>query len=100
MKLKLKTILTSMKAEVSLQGKYRLNKNSMEPPMMATAAKSYLQVHLCEGTSKALPPRRCLSTSAESFNASIFETGDKRSPTDKLVISNNNLEHFTRKERN
>ena len=28
MKLKLKTILMSAKAEVSLQGKYRLNKNS------------------------------------------------------------------------
>ena len=41
--LKLKTILMSAKAEVSLQGKYRLNKNSIKPPMAATAAKSYLQ---------------------------------------------------------
>ena len=43
MKLKLNTILTSAKAEVSLQGKYGLNKNSVEPPMTATAVKSYLQ---------------------------------------------------------
>ena len=41
--LKLKTILMSATAEVSLQGKRRLNKNSIKPPMAATAAKSYLQ---------------------------------------------------------
>ena len=37
MKLKLKTMPMLAKAEVSLQGKYRLN-NSVEPPMTATAA--------------------------------------------------------------
>ena len=42
MKLKLKTILMSAKAEVSLQGKYRLNENSIKPLMTATAGKSYL----------------------------------------------------------
>ena len=33
----------SANAEASLQGKYRLNKNSIKPLMTATAAKSYLQ---------------------------------------------------------
>ena len=31
------------------------------------------------------------------LTASIFETGDKRIPTDKLAVRNNNLEHFTQK---
>ena len=59
MKLKLKKIRMSAKAEVSLQGKYRLNKNSIKPLMTATAAKSYVQlkVHLCKGTSEALLSR-------------------------------------------
>ena len=43
MKPKLKTIRMSAKAEVSLQSKYCLNKNSLEPPMTATEAKSYVQ---------------------------------------------------------
>ena len=47
MKLKLKTIIMSTKAELSSKGKYRLNKNSLEPPMAATA-------HLCKGTSETL----------------------------------------------
>ena len=38
MELKLKAIIMLAKDEVSLQGKYRLNKNSVEPPMTATAA--------------------------------------------------------------
>ena len=54
MKLKLKTVLMLAKAEVSSKGKYRLNKNSVEPPMTATAVKSYLKFHLCKGTSEAL----------------------------------------------
>ena len=62
MKLKLKKILMSAKAEVSLQGKYRLNKNSIKPPMTATVAKSYLSLksHLCKGTSEALLSRLTL----------------------------------------
>ena len=65
MKLKLKTILTSAKAEVLLQSKYCLNKNSVEPLTTATAAKSYvLSTFACV---TAVPLRRCLSTSAESF---------------------------------
>ena len=43
MNLKFRTILMSAKAEVSLQSKYRLNKNSLEAPMTATAANSYVQ---------------------------------------------------------
>ena len=43
MKLKLKTILMSTKAEVSSKGKYSLNKNSVEPLTTGTAAKSYVQ---------------------------------------------------------
>ena len=54
MKLKLKTILMSTKAEVSSKGKYSLNKNSVEPPMAAAALKSYYKFHLCKGTSEAL----------------------------------------------
>ena len=54
MKLKLKTILMTKKAEVSSKGKCRLNKNSVEPPMAATAAKSYYKFHLSKGTSEAL----------------------------------------------
>ena len=49
MKLKLKTILMSAKAEVLLQSKYCLNKNSVEPLTTAT-----YKVHLCKGTSEAL----------------------------------------------
>ena len=65
MKLKLKTILMSAKAEVLLQSKYCLNKNSVEPLTTATAAKSYvLSTFACV---TAVPLRRCLSTSAESF---------------------------------
>ena len=41
MKLKLKTILMPAKADLLLQSKYCLNKNSVEPAMTATAAKSY-----------------------------------------------------------
>ena len=45
MKLNLKTILMSAKTELSSKGKYRLKyKNSVEPPMAATAVKSYLQI--------------------------------------------------------
>ena len=65
MKLKLKTILMSAKAEVLLQSKYCLNKNSVEPLTTATAAKSYVQSTFACVT--AVPLRRCLSTSAESF---------------------------------
>ena len=79
MKLKL-TILMSTKAEVSSKGKYCLNKNSVEPPMVATAVKSYYKFHLCKGTSEALFPPVC------RLIASSFETGDRRNPTDKLVI--------------
>ena len=43
MKLKLKTILMSAKAEVLLQSKYCLNENSVEPLTTATAAKGYVQ---------------------------------------------------------
>ena len=52
----------SAKAEVSLQGMCRLNKNSIKPPMTATVAKSYLSLksHLCEGTSEALLSRLTL----------------------------------------
>ena len=56
MKLKLKTIRMSAKAEVSLQRKYCLNKNSVEP---LTTATKYICVKV--------PLRRCLSTSAELF---------------------------------
>ena len=109
MKLKLKTILTSAKAEVLLQSKYCLNKNSVEPLTTAT-----YKVHLCKGTSEALLVDLCRvifhyhqvpSTSSRSavidlqllrvvFNASILKTGDKRRPM------NNKLDHFTQKERN
>ena len=65
MKLKLKTILMPAKAEVLLQSKYCLNKNSVEPLTTATAAKSYvLSTFACV---TAVPLRRCVSTSAESF---------------------------------
>ena len=116
MKLKLKTILMSAKAEVSLQSKYCLNKNSLEPPNDCNGKeKLRTEYIICV----KVPLRRCLSTSAESFfiiikchlllverlswisscsesflNASIFETGDKRRPM------GNKLEHFTQKERN
>ena len=52
----------SAKAEVSLQGMCRLNKNSIKPPMTATVAKSYLSLksHLCKGTSEALLSRLTL----------------------------------------
>ena len=52
----------SSKAEVSLQGMCRLNKNSIKPPMTATVAKSYLSLksHLCKGTSEALLSRLTL----------------------------------------
>ena len=43
MKLKLKTVLMSAKAEVSLQSKYRLKKNSLEAPMTATYKVRYIQ---------------------------------------------------------
>ena len=44
----------SAKAEVSLQSKYRLKKNSLEAPMTAT-----YKVHLCKGTSEALLVDHC-----------------------------------------
>ena len=52
----------SAKAEVSLQGMCRLNKNSIKPPMTATVAKSYLSLksHLRKGTSEALLSRLTL----------------------------------------
>ena len=52
----------SAKAEVSLQGMCRLNKNSIKSPMTATVAKSYLSLksHLCKGTSEALLSRLTL----------------------------------------
>ena len=52
----------SAKAEVSLQGMCRLNKNSIKPPMTATVANSYLSLksHLCKGTSEALLSRLTL----------------------------------------
>ena len=52
----------SAKAEVSLQGMCRLNKNSIKPPMTATIANSYLSLksHLCKGTSEALLSRLTL----------------------------------------
>ena len=56
MKLKLKTILMSAKAELLSQSKYCLNKNSVEPLTTATAAKSYVESTFC-----------CLSNSAELF---------------------------------
>ena len=46
-----------------------------------------------------VPPKRCLSTSGESFNRFDFDTGDKRTPNDKLVVRNNKLEHFTQKRK-
>ena len=76
-----------------------MNKNSVEPPMTAAVGNDSEKLrtkYICV----KVPPRHCLSSSAESFQASIFETGDKRSPTDKLVIRNNKLQHFTQKERN
>ena len=42
MKLKLKTMRMSAKTELSSEGKYRLS--LVEPPMAATAVKSYLQI--------------------------------------------------------
>ena len=42
MKPKLKTIRMSAKKELSSKGKYRLR--LVEPPMAATAVKSYLQI--------------------------------------------------------
>ena len=49
--------------------------------MAATAVKSCYKFHLCKGTSEAVS--RLLVC---RLTASIFETGDGRSPTDKLVI--------------
>ena len=65
MKPKLKTIRMSAKAEVSLQSKYCLNKNSLEPPMTATEAKSNQKLrtkYICVKV-----PLTRWSTSAESF---------------------------------
>ena len=45
MKVKLKTILMSAKTELSSKGKYWLKyKNSVEPPIAATAVKGCLQI--------------------------------------------------------
>ena len=63
MKLKLKTILMSAKAEVSLQSKYCLNKNSVEPLDDGNGSQKLRTKYICV----KVPLRRCLSTSAESF---------------------------------
>ena len=94
MKLKLKTIDMSVKTELSSKGKYRVS--LVEPPMAVTAMKSYLQISFVYGYLRGVVCRPLVSR----LTASIFETGDKRTPNDKLVVRNNKLEYFTQKERN
>ena len=95
MKLKLKTILISAKTELSSKGKYRLKYKNSVPGASdgGNGSEKLLTNFIC----LKVPPRRCLSNSGESSTASIFETGDRGSPTDNLVIGNNKLENLPKK---
>ena len=87
----METVLMSAKTEALLQGKYRLKKMQWNLWRRQRQRKVTCKVHLRNGTSKGL--------FVGSLNYSIFQTGDKRGPGDKLLIRNNKLEHFTQKER-
>ena len=85
----------SAKTELSSKGKYRLKyKNSVPGTSDGDNSSEKLLTNII---CVKVPPRRCLSTSGESSTASIFETGDRGSPTDNLVIRNNKLENLPKK---